>query len=97
MNKDINVDNFVMCSDNVESIDDHRAYSCQCGSVHFNLLKSGNVECSSCGEKGLFIYGIPCPKCTSIDTSTRAVGGHSMIPEQDHELCNECGHEWGHR
>ena len=32
-------------------IDDHMAFSCQCGCVRFNLLRSGNIECSDCGEK----------------------------------------------
>ena len=32
----------------IESIEDHMAYACDCGSVHFNLLKSGKIECSSC-------------------------------------------------
>lgn len=33
----------------VENILDHIAFACNCGSVDFNLLKSGNVECSKCG------------------------------------------------
>lgn len=28
---------------------DHYAYTCDCGSVHFNLLKSRKIECSGCG------------------------------------------------
>ncbi len=32
-------------------IDDHMAFSCPCGCVRFNLLRSGKVECSDCGEK----------------------------------------------
>ena len=32
-------------------IDDHMAFSCQCGCVRFNLLRSGSIECSDCGEK----------------------------------------------
>jgi hypothetical protein len=36
---------------NVENLEDHMAYACKCGSVHFNLLKSSFIECSSCGLK----------------------------------------------
>lgn len=32
----------------VENIEDHIAYVCACGSVHFNLLKSGLIECINC-------------------------------------------------
>jgi hypothetical protein len=35
----------------VANLQDHMAYSCQCGCVHFNLLKSGNIECVLCGKK----------------------------------------------
>lgn len=36
---------------NVENLQDHMAYSCKCGCVDFNLLKSGGIECAYCGEK----------------------------------------------
>jgi hypothetical protein len=36
---------------NVENLEDHMAYACKCGSVHFNLLKSSFIECSGCGLK----------------------------------------------
>lgn len=36
----------------VENIEDHLAFSCQCGSVGFNLLKSGSTECTLCGKRG---------------------------------------------
>ena len=33
------------------------AYSCsECGSVKFNLLMSGNVECANCGETEHFAW-----------------------------------------
>lgn len=35
----------------VENLEDHMAFSCVCGSVAFNLLKSGAIECDWCGEK----------------------------------------------
>ena len=38
-------------SGKVKYIADHYAYTCDCGSVHFNLLKSGKVECSGCGDE----------------------------------------------
>lgn len=34
--------------DNVEELDDHQAMFCECGSVSFQALKSGKVECSHC-------------------------------------------------
>ena len=86
-----------MSDSNIEYIDDHAAYACKCGNVHFNLLKSGNIECSGCGERGLFVYGIPCPKCGGIDTGTRSAGTNSVADECTCEICHECGHEWNHR
>jgi len=36
----------------VIDIDHHRALACdRCGSVHYNLLKSKTIECSSCGHR----------------------------------------------
>jgi len=35
----------------IENIEDHIARACDCGSVNFNLLKSGGIECAGCGEK----------------------------------------------
>jgi hypothetical protein len=35
----------------VHDINDHMAYTCRCGSVHFNLLRSGRTECAGCGER----------------------------------------------
>jgi len=35
----------------VANLQDHMAYSCKCGCVDFNLLKSGNIECVLCGKK----------------------------------------------
>ncbi len=35
-------------SNDLENIDDHRAWACECGSVHFHLLRSGKAECSNC-------------------------------------------------
>jgi hypothetical protein len=35
----------------VHDINDHMAYTHGCGSVHFNLLRSGRIECASCGEQ----------------------------------------------
>jgi len=35
----------------LENIEDHLAIACECGSVKFNLLKSGKTECSGCGKQ----------------------------------------------
>lgn len=35
----------------IYSFNDNLAYVCECGSVKFNLLKSGNVECDNCQQK----------------------------------------------
>ena len=40
----------------VENIDNHKAYACECGSVHFNLLKSGKIECAGCSELDKFSW-----------------------------------------
>ena len=39
------------CQKGVEYIDDHKALRCDCGCVHFNLLKSGFIECSECQSR----------------------------------------------
>ena len=36
---------------NVSNIGDMMALSCDCGSVHYNLLKSNRIECASCGNR----------------------------------------------
>ena len=35
----------------IENIADHQAFTCECGSVHFNLLKSGSIECAGCQRR----------------------------------------------
>lgn len=35
----------------MDNIEDHIAYACDCGSVKFNLLKSGLIECAKCGVR----------------------------------------------
>jgi hypothetical protein len=37
----------------IENLHDHMAYTCECGSVHFNLLRSGKTECANCGKQEL--------------------------------------------
>lgn len=39
---------------NVENINDHRAYTCDCGSVNFALLASDGIECNQCGKRHPF-------------------------------------------
>ena len=41
----------MMSTSNIESIDDHMAHVCECGSVRFNLLRSGKIECDRCGRR----------------------------------------------
>jgi hypothetical protein len=33
----------------IEHIHDHMAFVCECGSVHFCLLRTGKIECAGCG------------------------------------------------
>jgi len=40
----------------VENINDHFAYVCDCGSVNFSLLKSGSIECNGCSKPTGFNY-----------------------------------------
>lgn len=35
----------------LENIENHLAFACECGSVKFNLLKSGKIECTCCGKQ----------------------------------------------
>lgn len=34
----------------IHNLLDDMAKACECGSTKFNLLKSGKIECSSCGD-----------------------------------------------
>lgn len=36
---------------NVTNIGDMMALACDCGSVHYNLLKSNRIECAGCGHQ----------------------------------------------
>lgn len=38
-------------SDNITDIYEHQAKACECGSVHFVLLRNGMIECSQCRER----------------------------------------------
>jgi hypothetical protein len=33
----------------IYNIEDHQCWSCDCGSVKFNLLRSSKIECAACG------------------------------------------------
>ena len=46
----------------VENIGDHLAYTCQCGSVTFCLLRSGNVECNKCQDRPGLSWAHPEPQ-----------------------------------
>lgn len=35
----------------MEHLNDHQAKLCECGSAHFNLLRSLTIECSNCGKQ----------------------------------------------
>jgi hypothetical protein len=49
-----NKDVVPMYDKKVEDIRDHQARVCECGSVHFNLLRSGKVECAGCAKSSCF-------------------------------------------
>ena len=34
----------------VEDINNHMAWTCNCGCCRFNLIRSGKIECDECGE-----------------------------------------------
>ena len=40
---------------NIHDIENEMAFSCECGSVKFNLLKSGVIECDGCQQKQIRI------------------------------------------
>lgn len=33
------------------NLHDHMAFTCECGSVRFNLLRSGGIECAGCCKR----------------------------------------------
>ena len=35
----------------IENINDHMAFTCDCGAVYFNLLRSGLIECYMCRKQ----------------------------------------------
>lgn len=40
----------------VVNIEDHLAFVCECGSVKFNLVKSGKIECHKCKQLTIFSW-----------------------------------------
>jgi len=34
----------------VEDINNHMAWTCDCGCCRFNLIRSGKIECDECGK-----------------------------------------------
>ncbi|MPT55006.1 hypothetical protein [Delftia sp.] len=54
-------------TNNVSNIADHMALTCDCGSVHFSLLRSDGIECNSCGKRQPMEWreydAHECPEC----------------------------------
>ena len=40
----------------VHNLNDHRAYVCPCGSVHFNFRASGQLECTACSSQDAGVW-----------------------------------------
>lgn len=65
---------------NVESINDHMAYICECGSAHFCILKSGLMECAGCLTR--FDMNDRCLKCHDQMVAGKATGQtYTGIPD----------------
>ena len=60
------------------NIGDHKAITCDCGSVNFALLMSNGIECNQCGKRHPFEWreydAHECPTC----------GGHGKHEEHTH-------------
>lgn len=82
----------------VHSMADHKAYTCDCGSVNFALLMSDGVECNGCGKRQPFEWreydAHECPDCGGSGRVTRYSKvthqlGSDVLPFL--EDCKTCG------
>lgn len=68
----------------VTNIGDHKARVCDCGSVHYNLLESGAIECAGCHTK----FG----QWSEIEAGTYYCGNCRVIENIDaNPTCSDCG------
>lgn len=54
----------------IENIGDHKTFTCDCGCVSFNLLRSGFIECAGCGKRQKGTHNVDCT-CVGIE-----IGGY---------------------
>lgn len=83
----------------VHRLADHKAFTCECGSVNFALLMSDGIECNGCGKRQPFewkeLNAHECPQCggegrrateDQVDNS-----GHTLPGWTDCETCDGLG------
>ena len=85
----------------VHSMADHKAYTCDCGSVNFALLMSDGIECNGCGKRQPFEWreydAHECPDCggsgrvTRYSEVTHQLGSDDLPFFEDCETCGGLG------
>jgi hypothetical protein len=83
----------------VHKWDDHFAFTCECGSVAFNLLKSDLIECAGCQKrhplKWRELDAVECDECCGkgFNTKDEQVGERKSDTQQFDVECVWCnGH-----
>lgn len=78
----------------IASIEDHMAFTCNCGSVRFCLLRSGGIECAGCQAKTPHTWeeGTQCRHCygKGWNDESKAVDGHYQGAEVFRIECEHC-------
>lgn len=80
----------------IHNLDDHRAFTCDCGSVHFHLLKSDLIECAGCQKrhplKWRELDAVECDECCGkgFNTKDEQVGDRKSDTQQFDMECEHC-------
>lgn len=78
----------------VHSLADHKALTCDCGSVNFALLMSDGIECNGCGKRHPFEWreydAHECPDCGGAGRVTRYSKVTHQLGSDDLPFLEEC-------